>query len=124
MTASEHHPQLAVFDFRIDEQLVETLLSVGPLPGPFFPDSLTNLISPQGVENLVLGDAMDPAGRIIRNLHAPGLERIQERRLHHIFDELEVPPTEDAREHRYQSARLMAEEMLHKRSNGFSLVWG
>src|SRR5262249_44814694 len=77
-------------------------------------------VAPQGIEDLVLGDAVHPARRIVGHAaHAPRLQGVRERGLHHVLDQLEVPPAEDTRQHRHQAARLMAEKVLHQRNDPF-----
>jgi len=110
---------------RIQEQLVEKIVELAFawrwLGGQFFDRPATDLAATQGIEDFVLSDAMKPRGRILGDLNAPGLERIQERRLHHVLDQVEVAPAEDTREHRNESRRFVAEKVLHERRNGFRL---
>jgi len=76
------------------------------------------LIASQRVEDFVFGDSVQPARRVFGHLTAPRLQCIQQRGLHHVLDEVEVAPSEDARQHRNQSRRFVAEKMLHERRDG------
>src|SRR5262249_36140210 len=118
MTAGEHHPQLAILDLRVEKQLVETCFVRRSSGSKLSQNAAADLVAAQGVDDLVLGAAMHPPRRVVRHpADAPRLQGVHERGLHHVFDEVEIPPTEDARQDRDQSAGLMAEEMLHQRSH-------
>src|SRR5262245_5047950 len=68
---------------------------------------------------------MDPPRRVVGHTpDAPRLQGVQEGGLHHVLDEVEVPPPEDAGQHGHQAPRLMAEEMLHERGDRFRLGRG
>src|SRR5580692_2913046 len=86
VTAGEHHFELAVLDLAVEEKIVELAFAWRWLGGQFFDRPATDLAATQGIEDFVLSDAMKPRGRILGDLNAPGLERIQERRLHHVLD--------------------------------------
>src|SRR5262249_13999820 len=112
-------------DLRVEEQFVESLLVRGPGGGPPPQDALADLVAPQGVENLVPGDAVDPPRRVVGHAaNAPRLQGVQEGRLHHVLDEVEVSPAEEAGQDGHQAARLMAEEMLHERGDRFRYAHG
>ena len=65
MAARKDHAKLAVFDFAFLEQVVEVAFIVRPALSPFAGDALTDFIAPQGIEYLVLGDAMNPARGVL-----------------------------------------------------------
>ena len=75
MAASEDHPQLAVFDRRVEKQLIDALPSGWGAWRPISRSHGAESRCAQRVENLVPGDAMDPAGRVVRNAaSAPRLQ--------------------------------------------------
>src|SRR5262245_34311975 len=120
MAAREHHPQLAVLDLGIEKVLFNPFVLHRASGDPRSQHTFTNLVAPQNIENLVLGNAVHPARRIVGHAaHVPGFQGVQERRLHHVLDELEMPPAEDAHEHGHQAAGRMAEEMFDEWGDGF-----
>src|SRR5262249_3182033 len=61
---------------------------------------------------------MDPRRRIVgHSPDAPCVQCVHQRCLHHVLDEVEVPPAENAGEHGHQPPCLMAEEMLDERGD-------
>jgi hypothetical protein len=125
MAAGEHHPQLAVLDLGVEKQFVESCGVRGVSGGPLPQNAITDLVAPESIEDLILGDAMDPPRRIVGNTaNAPRFHCVQKSGLHHVLGEAKVPPAEDAGQYGHQAARLMAEEMLHERSDRFRLARG
>jgi hypothetical protein len=77
MAAGEHHSELAVLDFRVEKQIVQTFFIRRPVGGPLPQDALTDLVTTQGIQNLVLGDAVNPPRRIIgHSANAPRLQGV------------------------------------------------
>src|SRR5262249_8802398 len=71
------------------------------------------------VQGLVLGDAVDPGGWVLGDAaDAPRLQRVQERGLDDVLDQLEVSPAEEPGQHGHQPPRLVAEEVLHGGGDG------
>src|SRR5262249_61567587 len=54
----------------------------------------------------------------------PRCKGVEEGCMDHVLDKGEVPPAEEAGQDGHQAPRLMAEEMLHERSNRFPLGRG
>src|SRR5271166_1563486 len=54
MAAGEDHPELAVLDRRVEEQVIDSRARRGAKSGPFQSDATLNLGAPERVENLVL----------------------------------------------------------------------
>ena len=61
MAAGKHHAELAVLDLRIQKEFINTGLRILAADRPFLARSLSRLLAAQGIEHLVLGDAVNPA---------------------------------------------------------------
>ena len=66
MAASKHQPELAIFDFAIDKELIDAAGSGLPRR-PGHGGELADLRAAERVEDAVLGDALDPGARIVGN---------------------------------------------------------
>jgi hypothetical protein len=121
VTAGEHHFELAVLDFFVEKQPIEflgLLLTLGsePLDHP-----LANLMVPERIQNLVLCDAVHPSGGIVRDPISPRRQGIDQGRLHHVFDEIEVPQSENPRQNGHQPTGFIAEKVFHKGRDGLRI---
>ena len=120
MATGEDHPELAVFNLTVQKEIVNPLVLVGPGFDPDSGGTAGDFLAPKRIQNFVFGDAMNPAGWILGHpSEPPRVQGIEEGCLHHLFDEIEVAPAEETSQHRYQSPRLPAKEMLDERSDWF-----
>ena len=70
MAAGEDHPELAVVERRVQEEVVDSLARCGAVGGPFLGHPALNLGAPQGVADLVLGHTMHPGRWVFRDAAA------------------------------------------------------
>jgi hypothetical protein len=96
MAARKNHPELAIFNRGVQKQIVDAGVRRWADGGPCLGGSGASIMAPQGGQDLVVGDAMNPGRGIGRNpAHAPRLERFQERGLDHFLDEIKVAEAEE-----------------------------
>lgn len=75
MAAGEDHSQLAVVYFAVVKKFVDRIGSARPARSPFPGESLPDFIATKRIQDLVLGDSVNPRGRVVGN--AACLPRLQ-----------------------------------------------
>ena len=125
MAAGEDHPELAVFDRRVEKEVVDSFASARADWRP--------IRASRGAESRCAAASREPCSwrrgeprptGCRESRGAPGLQGVEQRGLDHVFDEVEISPAEETSQNGHQSPRLAAEEMLHERSDRFRLCRG
>ena len=124
MAAGEDHPQLAVFNLRVEKQVVDSRLRRGAYGGQLpqnAADRSCRAAAHRGSCSWRCGgpnrmDCQERRGRL------PRLQGVDERGLHHVLDEVEIPPAEDAGQNSHQPPRFMAKKMLDQRSDRLQMA--
>jgi hypothetical protein len=122
VAAGEDHPELAVFDGSVEEEIIDAELAMHVKRGKISASPAMNLSAAERIENLVASNAMNPGRGIIGNAAGtPRLKCVKQGRLNHLFDQVEIAPAEEPSEHSDQPPRLASKEMLHEGGDGFWL---
>jgi hypothetical protein len=77
-----------------------------------------DFVPPDQIERQIFRHLRDPGGRIFRDaVVGPGLQRLGQGFLHHVFGAVEVFDAENSRQRRDHLSRFVTEKMFHHRSD-------